>query len=212
MKFSIIIKMNINFFRKKSFSLIELMVVIAIIGILSAIAVPSYKNYIIKTKVASAIQILSKGIDDIIQISENSSTGFPANPLQIFNATLNWNAGTAGFAAINTPPVNYISFYSPGGTGSGGGLFCVYLYDIGIPGYTAPTGNPWNNDGTYNQLCMLAVLQDNIYKKYCGTMFAQSGNGSYIAKQYLPSGCNCVNINSLTYYYNPSTNSSCITN
>ena len=34
----------------KSFSLVELMVVIAIIGILSAIAVPSYRTYILKQK------------------------------------------------------------------------------------------------------------------------------------------------------------------
>jgi len=34
---------------KQSFSLIELMIVIAIIGIVSTVAVPSYKTYIIKS-------------------------------------------------------------------------------------------------------------------------------------------------------------------
>ena len=45
------------YMRYKSFSLVELMVVIAIIGILSAIAVPSYRAYIVKARITEAISV-----------------------------------------------------------------------------------------------------------------------------------------------------------
>ena len=64
--------------KQSGFTLIELMVVVAIIGVLSAIAIPQYQNYVARAQVAEGFSLLGSGKMAVAE-SYNENGSFPAN-------------------------------------------------------------------------------------------------------------------------------------
>ena len=126
---------------KKGFSLIEIVVVLIIVGIAAAIALPSYFNWVTNSQASEAVMTL-KSIGDAIEACMSANNN-PANC-----------AGTAenGCAGVTSPNFTYScssSFYT-----SGGPAYPTYMAEaqannapltgVQINCGIHADGNPWN--------------------------------------------------------------------
>ena len=79
---------------QKGFTLIELMIVVAIIGILAAVALPAYQDYTIRSRVTEGLSLASS-------IKSNIATDGATSAADLLTVTTTWNAQAGGLGATS---------------------------------------------------------------------------------------------------------------
>lgn len=133
-------------YKQKGFTLIELMIVVAIVGILTSIAVPSYNDYVIRGRLIDGTAALADGRVKMEQYFQDNLTYAGAtNPPQCPAATANF---TYACSALTTTTYTI--------TANGIGMVSGFSYTIDQANLKQTTGfkSGW---GTPTQPCWITT-------------------------------------------------------
>lgn len=149
-----------NVRNQQGFTLIELMIVIAIIAILLAIAIPAYQDYTVRTKVGEGVNLASAAKAAVTETFQSTGT-FPAD-----------NAG-AGLAAAADIKGKYVSAV----TVAGGAVGTVTV------SYNAPDTPP---EITGDDLQYISIVNAGSVDWECSPT---DGAATTVDPRYLPAEC-----------------------
>ena len=151
---------------QKGFTLIELMIVVAIIGILAAVALPAYQDYTVRAKMSEVMLAASACRTSITEVFQSGGSAPGAGNWGCENA-----ASTSKYvASIATTDNGKVTVTATGLGAGNGAVTLVPLKDA--------AGNPLTSAD-------LATGPQTVFAWRCGA----TADGTNVPAKYLPGSC-----------------------
>jgi type IV pilus assembly protein PilA len=160
--------------RHHGFTLIELMIVVAIVGILAAIALPAYQDYTVRARISEGLGLAASAKSALVT-DGTTSLG------DLARITDTWNAQAGGLGAgqgLTSKYVTNVCITNPGGAANCGGAVLPAAAD-GIITITYNAGAVGLGVGA-NQLQLRPYLHTNTGLQALGTALTLGDNSGVL--------------------------------
>jgi len=168
---------------QKGFTLIELMIVVAIIGILAAIAIPAYQDYTIRSQVSEGMSLAASVKTAVAEQFANDGT---------WPTTLT-DLGIVDAAGAETPPFGkYVSSVDMAGPGTiliTYSSTAPYQANSAIDGQTVALQPYLSDNQDVIWRCGQAPVPDGTDTDPAGTASVDSLANTNVLPKYMPSAC-----------------------